>query len=126
MGIEDNGIGGARTSRVIKIIITALSILVGFTWEHCFHGGVEAVASVFENPSYSQMMQLFLTAFVALVIIPAWRRYILVKVIYCRELREARKQAQEVQMREVEDEHQPLTGRSFQASESGSDGGGMC
>merc|ERR1712187_327299 len=84
--IEDSRPGDSM-SKVIQNIINALSILIGFTWEGCFDGGVEAVASVTENPV---MVKLCMTIMVVIVIVPAWRRYILVKVMHLKSLKQAR------------------------------------
>jgi len=92
--IEDLGSDNPRISKIIQNIINSLSILVGFTWEHCFDGGVEAVASTTFHPV---LMKIIFTFLSALVIIPAWRRYILVKVLiladFQKERREATKEA---------------------------------
>merc|ERR1740121_1434345 len=70
-------------SHMIQIIITALSILVGFSWEHVFDGGVEAVAEQTENPL---TIKCILTLMVSIVIVPAWRMYILTKVEYLKTM----------------------------------------
>lgn len=70
-------------SRMIQIIITALSILVGFSWEHVFDGGVEAVVDKTENPL---TIKCILTFMVTIVIVPAWRMYILTKVEYLKSM----------------------------------------
>jgi len=83
--VEDNA-AGARVARVVQNVVNALCILIGFSWEHCFDGGVEAVVGKFTNPV---SMDLALTALVAMVIIPAWRRNILARVLYLEEEQKA-------------------------------------
>merc|ERR1712222_134949 len=59
-------------------IINAIAILVGFSWEHAFDTGVEAIASLTARPVETE---LFLALFVVILIVPAWRKYILKKVM---------------------------------------------
>lgn len=106
--IEDSGGDNAQMSRIIQNIITALSILVGFTWEQCFDGGLEAVSSKSRHPMVTQVC---FTAMVAVIVIPAWRRHILVKVLQLQEFKQARKLAKNAEM----------SHRGLLASELGSD-----
>jgi len=94
--VEDMSGGGAsEISSVIQNCINALSILVGFSWEHSFDFSLEAVAHKTSNPS---LAKLFFTGVVAVVITPAWRKYILVKVMQLNQLQaeEARASAKKV------------------------------
>jgi len=81
--IADSAGDASETSNIIQNFINALSILVGFSWEHCFDFALEAVASKTSNPN---LMKLMFTGAVAVVITPAWRNYILVKVIQLNRL----------------------------------------
>lgn len=58
----------------IKKIIAAIGILVGFAWEQCFDSSVSALSSRMEH---SSLTKLVLAAFVFLVIVPAWKMWIL-------------------------------------------------
>mmetsp|Transcript_78415 Transcript_78415/g.210469 ORF Transcript_78415/g.210469 Transcript_78415/m.210469 type:complete len:235 (-) Transcript_78415:407-1111(-) len=73
---------------IVRIIINSLGILVGFSWEHCFDGGVESVS---EKSSHSNsirlIVQLCMGIMVCLLVLPAWRRYILQKVMLMEEMR---------------------------------------
>merc|ERR1711920_680827 len=113
--IEDNGPRDDRMGKVIQTIINAISILIGFAWEHSFDGGVEAVASVTLHPV---SMKLALTVLVAVIIIPMWRRHILVKVGILRTLKELRTKSQR-KPRVDDEEGYPLTSRTD--STNGSD-----
>merc|ERR1712060_375893 len=93
-----------RISKVVQIVVNALSILIGFTWEQSFDGGVEAVASTTSRPL---LMKLCLISMVAVVIVPAWRRHILVKVLSLNRLRDERLKA----LGECDEESEPLTCR---------------
>merc|ERR1711904_506603 len=83
--VEDAAGGHSRLDRVIQNIVNALSILVGLSWEYCFDGGLEAVVSVTDHPL---LIKLVFTFLVALVILPAWKRYILVKIMTLNKNRE--------------------------------------
>merc|ERR1712176_1023910 len=87
-GSEDSKAG----ARAIQEIITALGILVGFSWEHCFEGSVGAVASLTDHP---RITKLVLGCLVTILVVPAWRRYVLVKAMMLEDLkmqREANRQ----------------------------------
>lgn len=82
-GVEDSQVG----AQAIQTIIGALGVLVGFSWEHSFDGGVEAIAS---QTDYEEPMQLFFAFLVVAFIVPAWRRHILTKVMVLDELKQER------------------------------------
>jgi len=67
---------------IITQLVSAKSILVGFSWEHAFDGGVEAIASTTSNP---QCAEVVIAALVFVVIVPAWRRHILQKAMVLQE-----------------------------------------
>jgi len=81
---EDNG------SDIIQQIVSAKSILVGFSWEHAFDGGVEAIASRSTQPMITQSV---LAAAVFLVVVPAWRRHILTKAMILQAYYKAQKES---------------------------------
>eukprot|EP00928_Gymnodinium_smaydae_P071663 TRINITY_DN55199_c0_g1_i1.p1 TRINITY_DN55199_c0_g1~~TRINITY_DN55199_c0_g1_i1.p1 ORF type:complete len:585 (-),score=144.49 TRINITY_DN55199_c0_g1_i1:105-1859(-) len=65
----------------IKQLIGAIGILVGFAWEQCFDGAVEALASVEPVPAYRHLLKMALALFCVAIIVPAWRLYMLPMVI---------------------------------------------
>merc|ERR1711957_902014 len=79
-GSEDSQAG----ARAIQQIITALGILVGFSWEHCFEGSVGAVAGLTDHP---RITKLVLGCLVTILVVPAWRKYVLVKAMMLEELK---------------------------------------
>jgi len=98
--LEDMSAGSAsELSSVIQNCINALSILVGFSWEHSFDFSLEAVAHTTVNPN---LAKLVFTGLVAFIITPAWRRYILVKVIQLNQLQaeEAKASSKRVEVKE--------------------------
>jgi hypothetical protein len=63
---------------IIRIIINSLGILVGFSWEHSFDGSVVGVSQMTPRPAESELV---MGIAVAVLILPAWRDYILQKVM---------------------------------------------
>jgi len=78
--------------KALKKIITGLSILIGFTWEHTFDGCVEAISSLFSDPL---AIKLALTSLIVLIVVPAWRMYILAKVVHLEKARHEQREAME-------------------------------
>merc|ERR1719215_666823 len=74
---QDNG------SEIIQQIVSAKSILVGFSWEYAFDGGVEAIASM--AMSNKRIAESVLAGLVFLVVVPAWRKHILTKAMVLQE-----------------------------------------
>merc|ERR1712072_1194481 len=60
--------------QLLLVIIKAIAILVGFSWEYAFHGGVEVISAMTPEP---QMSGLALACFVFWLIVPPWRKMIL-------------------------------------------------
>merc|ERR1719359_550423 len=80
---------GESTDQGIFSIIGGLGILVGFSWEQSFDGGVEAIAALTSRPL---MAECGLALLVTIVVMPAWQKYILKTVI---ELADERAEKQE-------------------------------
>jgi len=94
-----------QLGRVINSAFAGIAVLVGFSWEHCFDGGVTAVASLTHNPA---VIKLLLAIAVAIVIVPAWRQYILEREMVHRRKFEEDLQAKFVDQRPKGD-YQHLT-----------------
>mmetsp|Transcript_126635 Transcript_126635/g.404660 ORF Transcript_126635/g.404660 Transcript_126635/m.404660 type:complete len:364 (+) Transcript_126635:1399-2490(+) len=77
--VADMEVTGDEADLTIFSIINALSILVGFSWEHAFHLGVEVVAVKLGYPVAGQFVLALIVAAVAIV---PWRRHILQKVLH--------------------------------------------
>jgi len=88
------------THKIVKNIVTGLSILVGFTWEITLDGCTEAVTSLFRTEKRQLVSKLSGSILISLVVLPAWRRYILHTVMtlmrHRKEERVAKKLAQMV------------------------------
>jgi len=67
------------TDQVIELVIEAIGILIGFAWEQIFDASVAAVASRTESPS---LMKFGLAICVAILVLPAWRRFMLPMVVH--------------------------------------------
>merc|ERR1712232_726707 len=83
----DSGENAKAAPMAITTAINALSILVGFSWEHSFDGGVAAVAGQTSNP---MMTKFVLAVFVFALMVPAWRRYILVRALSLDQIKQER------------------------------------
>merc|ERR1719330_1777850 len=74
---------------VTKTGISALGLLVGFSWERCFDRGVEMLAAMMEregvgeleNERHKALCRLIGAVIVTIVIVPAWSWYIVSKVL---------------------------------------------
>lgn len=73
-GSEDSKAG----AKAIQIMVSALAILIGFSWEHTFDGGVHAVAHA---TPYPETVKFFMGIIIAGVMMPMWRRHILTKEV---------------------------------------------
>jgi hypothetical protein len=74
--IEDLDSTGENADRALVSVIGAMGILVGFSWEQTFGGAVSVLASLTRYPDTAQ---LCLAGAVALIVVPAWRAYIITK-----------------------------------------------
>lgn len=102
--IEDAATGDDRrvTHKIVKNIVTGLSILVGFTWETTMDGCTEAVVSITHGHERRRLVSKLIGCFIILlVVLPAWRRYILHTVFklmkYKKDQRAAWKLAEKLQ-----------------------------
>lgn len=69
---------GPKADRIIWKIIAAIGVLIGFAWEQCFDAAVSSIASRSSSPS---IVKLALAIFCVVLIVPAWRLYILPMVV---------------------------------------------
>merc|ERR1712224_963220 len=81
--------GGHATDDAIFSIMGGLGILVGFSWEQSFDGGVEVIAALTPNPLLTEIV---LALVVTIVVMPAWQRFILKTVLMLALEREERQQ----------------------------------
>jgi len=66
--------GDERRVKIIKLIIKCMGLSIGFAWEQCFDAAVGVLSSASPLP---HLTKLALAVFCALLLIPAWRWYIL-------------------------------------------------
>lgn len=69
---------GKMIHRTIVNIIGFIGILIGFSWEQCFDKAIEDLSSTFSNP---HIVKLILAAVSIVLIVPAWKNYILPMVV---------------------------------------------
>ncbi|CAK9030252.1 unnamed protein product [Durusdinium trenchii] len=88
---------GAKAARkAIRVIIQAIAILIGFSWEHCFDAGVADVS--FITP-HKRTTKFFMGIFVCIFLVPAWRRHILTKVLAYEDMKKNRAHAKKNSVR---------------------------
>jgi len=80
-GSEDSKAG----AQAIQMMVNSLGILVGFSWEHTFDGGVNAVAV---STSYPKTVKFFMGVGIAFLMVPMWRRHILTKEVSLQKRKE--------------------------------------
>lgn len=100
--IEDMDFTGDAADKAIRSIIGAIGILVGFSWEQAFEGGVEVIAEVTISRGrwYPIITKLALATALAFLIVPAWRKYILKNTFLNQGLKEEHKQRRDERKRE--------------------------
>eukprot|EP00448_Togula_jolla_P022434 CAMPEP_0170591380 /NCGR_PEP_ID=MMETSP0224-20130122/12373_1 /TAXON_ID=285029 /ORGANISM="Togula jolla, Strain CCCM 725" /LENGTH=592 /DNA_ID=CAMNT_0010915241 /DNA_START=100 /DNA_END=1878 /DNA_ORIENTATION=+ len=76
--------GGDADAAIIKII-GAQGLAIGFSWEQCFDTSVEVLA---EGWSFPTFMKLILATFVCIIVVPAYRLYILPSVDHSQRIAE--------------------------------------
>jgi len=76
--------------RAARGIIRALGVLVGFSWEQAFAGGVESIVEiqVFHGEWFPVILQWSLAAIIGVGVVPAWRMYILRNLLVVKDLHE--------------------------------------
>mmetsp|Transcript_50131 Transcript_50131/g.144440 ORF Transcript_50131/g.144440 Transcript_50131/m.144440 type:complete len:625 (-) Transcript_50131:114-1988(-) len=89
--IDDNfrsTTGGKAIGRTIASVVGAVSVLVGFSWEHSFDGAVQSV--VLLSASHRRSAEFILGIAVFLVILRPWRKFILKRAMQLDDLKKAR------------------------------------
>jgi hypothetical protein len=83
--IEDSGILGEEADKVIKSIIDALGILIGFSWEQSFDVAVDVLSEAGEKFIQPVFGRLFMSLILTLIVFPAWKKQILTQEMELRE-----------------------------------------
>jgi len=85
--IADADFTGKMADDILIGIIFSKSLLIGFSWEKAFDSAVEAIAeSKVQNLGvHPGMGKLFLSLFVVIVVVPAYRSHIMPKIITLEE-----------------------------------------
>merc|ERR1712060_613786 len=72
----------------IQMLVNALGILVGFSWEHCFDGSVGAMATYFDTERDRSLCKFFLGLMIAMVMTPMWRQHFLEREIQYQRMKD--------------------------------------
>eukprot|EP00670_Eutreptiella_braarudii_P017957 CAMPEP_0174351134 /NCGR_PEP_ID=MMETSP0811_2-20130205/8376_1 /TAXON_ID=73025 ORGANISM="Eutreptiella gymnastica-like, Strain CCMP1594" /NCGR_SAMPLE_ID=MMETSP0811_2 /ASSEMBLY_ACC=CAM_ASM_000667 /LENGTH=463 /DNA_ID=CAMNT_0015480041 /DNA_START=184 /DNA_END=1578 /DNA_ORIENTATION=+ len=78
--IHDSEKNSEEKKAAIVSVILSFGIMVGFTWEQSFDAGIETIAEEFSERE-KHWLQLLITMILALIVLPAWKMYILPKVV---------------------------------------------
>lgn len=82
-------VGSEKMGEVIQSVITALSVLIGFSWSLCFSVAAAGLAGADHQwPLWRlEIHKLLLAALGAVLLLPAWRRHLVDKVLRYRQMR---------------------------------------
>ncbi|CAK9114006.1 unnamed protein product [Durusdinium trenchii] len=69
---------GASSPRILQSMINVFSVLIGLSWEMCFESGLTELA---EETSDPERMKLIFTAGAIAIVVPAWRLYVVKRVV---------------------------------------------
>lgn len=69
---------GASSPRILQSMINVFSVLIGLSWEICFEGGLTELAEETSNPN---RMKLMFTVGAVAIVVPAWRMYVVKRVV---------------------------------------------
>lgn len=72
-------VGQESWRSLTQSIISALSLLVGFSWQRGFEHAVKCMTASFSR-SNPMLMKMAISLVVVVLVLPAWRKYIVVKV----------------------------------------------
>jgi len=90
---------GDSAEKAMRGIIRSFGVLVGFSWEQAFAGGIEAVVEASVLPGMSRWYPVFIQAGIALLlglgVVPAWKMYILKTLLELRERQEKKEHGQD-------------------------------
>eukprot|EP00927_Polykrikos_kofoidii_P083622 TRINITY_DN8614_c0_g3_i1.p1 TRINITY_DN8614_c0_g3~~TRINITY_DN8614_c0_g3_i1.p1 ORF type:complete len:238 (-),score=45.90 TRINITY_DN8614_c0_g3_i1:75-710(-) len=73
--IADADMSPPIVDKVIRKVIGAVGILIGFSWEQCFDEALESIAEVCGG--YEHVIKFGLSVLCVAILIPAWKWYIL-------------------------------------------------
>jgi len=77
--LDSVGDGSPSMKKALKGLITALGLLVGISWEGAFALGVDEVAANWNTPHAVLVAKTLLALGLVVVVMPAWRLYIMPK-----------------------------------------------
>jgi len=80
------GMSEKEGERAVRGIIRGLGIMVGFSWEQAFAGGVEAIVETepIDSKWFPVGLQFALAIIIGFGVVPAWKMYILRNLIKCQ------------------------------------------
>jgi len=83
--LHDLKLTDSQAEEAIRKVIKAMGILIGFSWEESFHASVAAFAELSDGLLQRTIVEFLLGLALAMIVVPAWRLYILQKVLQFTE-----------------------------------------
>jgi hypothetical protein len=122
---EEGVEGGSKIETLMRQVIMALGILIGFSFEKCFDHALMGIAHkwselktdndvldmIFDIPR--PVMEFLLAIFVSCIVVPAWAWYILPKILLA-ETRERINELNQKKDDEFEDDADEVTGTTVE------------
>jgi heme/copper-type cytochrome/quinol oxidase subunit 2 len=109
---QADGSNSEEQAKAIQILVNALAILIGFSWEHSFDGGVAAVASMAETKLQKASAKFGLGLAIAVVMTPMWRKHILTKEMALEQLKSDREASMAAKKKKEGQQNQPFLSAS--------------
>jgi len=105
---QGDGNNSEEQAKAIQILVNALAILIGFSWEHSFDGGVAAVASTAATPLQKASAKFAMGLAIAVVMTPMWRKHILTKEMQLEQLKTDRDVSMVAKKKQEGQQNQPF------------------
>jgi len=99
----DLPVTGSHVDAIIRAVVRALGILIGFSWEKSFDTAVVEVSG-FVKVLPDHLVKLVLAVLLVLLVVPAWRLYILPTILMYEKAEEEEEKREEEQKEKEEKE----------------------
>mmetsp|Transcript_60368 Transcript_60368/g.162669 ORF Transcript_60368/g.162669 Transcript_60368/m.162669 type:complete len:133 (-) Transcript_60368:63-461(-) len=73
--MRESGAASKSVDKAVEAVVGAISVLVGFSWEHTFDGAVTVVSA--QSDSHVDLIKFAMGIGVFLYLLTPWRKYIL-------------------------------------------------
>merc|ERR1740123_1046116 len=90
---QADGNNSEEQAKAIQILVNALAVLIGFSWENSFDGGVAAMGSMAHTKEQKACVKFLMGLAIAFAMTPMWRKHILTKEMALEQLQRDRESA---------------------------------